>query len=90
MEAGWEDGLMSTVEELQKLIHKEFGVEIEKIDPLAQLTDVGLDSLAIAELIFAIEDHFELRFPDDRNDINTLTGLAALIDQMQSDKAKAA
>jgi acyl carrier protein len=90
MTTGWEDGLMSTVQELQTLINKEFGVEVEKIDPNAKLTEFGLDSLAIAELIFAIEDHFDLRFPDDRMDIDTLTGLAELIDQLRSDKAKAA
>jgi acyl carrier protein len=90
MSVGWEDGLMSTVQELQTLINKEFGVEIEKIDPTAKLTAFGLDSLAIAELIFAVEDHFDLRFPDDRMDIDNLTGLAELIDQLRSDKATAA
>ncbi len=76
----------ATVEALQQLINKEFGVEIDKIDPVASLTDAGLDSLAIAELIFAIEDHFEIRFPDDRTDINNLTGLAELIDDIKSGK----
>jgi acyl carrier protein len=76
----------STVETLQQLIHKEFDVEIEKIDPNASLAEAGLDSLAVAELVFAIEDHFEIRFPDDRTDISNLNELAQLIDDIQSGK----
>ena len=78
---------MSTLEELKKLIHTSFGIDQETLKPEAPLYDYGLDSLSLAELLFAVEEHFDLSFPDDRLDIKTLDGLSSLIDQLRLAKA---
>jgi acyl carrier protein len=44
-----------------------------KVDPSLVQTDtplnaLGLDSLSLMEFVFAIEDHFGLRIPEDRLD----------------------
>ena len=78
---------MSTLEELKKLIHTSFGIDPETLKPEAPLSDYGLDSLSLAELLFAVEEHFDLSFPDDRLDIKTLDGLSSLIDQLRLAKA---
>ena len=70
---------MSTFDEVVQLIHERFGVERGILDPTATLTEFGLDSLTLVELIFAIEEHFGIQIPDPA-DIKNLKGLATLID----------
>ncbi|MBS1129133.1 MAG: Phosphopantetheine-binding protein [Proteobacteria bacterium] len=74
---------MNTLEELKQLIKSSFGIEPKTLKADAPLADYGLDSLSLAELLFAIEEHFNLDFPDDRADVKTLAGLAALIDELK-------
>ncbi|HXZ92772.1 MAG TPA: acyl carrier protein [Burkholderiales bacterium] len=78
---------MSTLEELKQLIHKTFGIDTAALKADAPLEDYGLDSLSLAELLFAIEEHFDVDLPDSRSGVNTLAGLAALIDDLRTPKA---
>lgn len=78
---------MSTLDELKQLIVTNFGIEADSLKADAPLADYGLDSLALAELLFSIEEHFDLDFPDERSEVNTLAGLAALIDELRTTKA---
>jgi acyl carrier protein len=78
---------MSTLEELKQLIHKTFDIDTATLKADAPLEDYGLDSLSFAELLFAIEEHFDVDLPDSRSGVNTLGGLAALIDDLRTPKA---
>ena len=75
---------MSTLTELQTLFHEKYGIEVSALTPEASLQDSGLDSLAIAEFMFAVEDHFHITLPDDDPNINTLAQLADLIDRVKA------
>lgn len=79
---------MTTLDELKQLIHDKFGVPLDDLKPDTPLAEYGLDSLSLVELVFAVEEHFNLDFPDDRQDVNTLTGFAALIDEVKAAKAQ--
>jgi acyl carrier protein len=74
---------MSTLDQLANLIHTKFDIETAKLDPNVPMSEFGLDSLTLAELIFMVEDEFHVDVPDARTDIATLTGLAALIDELK-------
>ena len=74
---------MKTLDELKKLLHDKFEIEPATLDPNVPLVEYGLDSLSIAELLFTVEDYFHLEFPDARADVNTLGGLAHLIDDLR-------
>jgi len=75
---------MNTLNELKQLIHDMFDIDVAKLKNDAPLADYGIDSLSLAELLFSVEDHFHVDFPDDRQDVNTLTSLAALIDELRA------
>ena len=47
----------------------------------------GLDSLALAEFLFAIEDHFGITMPDEDANIDTLADISALVDKVVAAKA---
>lgn len=75
---------MSTLNELKSLIQANFGIEPESMKPDTPLADYGIDSLSLAELVFSIEDHFKLDFPDTRTDISTLSQLSVAIDELRA------
>lgn len=75
---------MNTYEELKKLINQNFDIDTATLKPEASLPEYGLDSLSLAELMFAVEDHFNIKFPENRQDVSTLASLADLIDDLRS------
>jgi acyl carrier protein len=72
---------MSSLAELQALIQKKYGLEPDGLDPDKPMTELGLDSLAIAEFLFEVEDHFAIRLADDDPTIDTLRKLSILVDK---------
>ena len=78
---------MSSLKELQDLIHEKYGLEGAALDPDTSMKETGLDSLALAEFLFAIEDHFHITLPDDDPEIDTLRKLADLVDRVQAKAA---
>jgi acyl carrier protein len=75
---------MSSLQELQELIHKKFDIDPAALAPDASMRGSGLDSLVLVEILFAIEDHFSISLPDDDQSIDTLAELAALIDKIRA------
>jgi acyl carrier protein len=70
---------VTTYNEVVQLIHENFGVEPAILNPDTTLTEFGLDSLTLVELIFSIEERFGIEIPDHA-EIKNLKGLATLID----------
>lgn len=78
---------MNTLDELKQLLHDRFDVDAATLDPDTPLTQYGLDSLSLAELMFTVEDYFHVDFPSTNQDIDTLRGLGKLIDGLRLAKA---
>ncbi|MDE1928633.1 MAG: acyl carrier protein [Burkholderiales bacterium] len=57
-----------TIEVVADVLQEQFHVERGLIAPEATLQSLGLDSLTLMEFVFAIEDRFDLRIPEDRLD----------------------
>lgn len=76
---------MNSIEALRQLIHREFDVPIGDIDPDAPFAQYNLDSLTLAELMFAVEDAFHVQVPDEATStVTNLRGLAALLDELRA------
>lgn len=79
---------MNTVEELKQLIHREYDIAIDTIDADAPFSSYNVDSLTLAEMIFAIEDQYKVTVPDTAStEVTTLAGMAALLDKLVAEKA---
>ena len=82
--------MSSTFEQLQALLVQRFDADAARITPDVAVTDMGLDSLTLMEFIFAAEDHFALRLPEEKLDPRqaglTLAEVAAAIDQELAQK----
>ena len=76
----------STFDDVATVLATKFHVEPGLIEPKAALKSLGLDSLSLMEFVFAIEDHFMLRIPEDRLDPRqtelTLADVCRAIDEV--------
>jgi acyl carrier protein len=55
-------------DEVAKVLVDTFGVDPAVVNREATLQSLGLDSLALMEFVFAVEDRFSIRIPEDRLD----------------------
>ena len=73
------------------VLNTKFDVPREKVQPQAELQSLGLDSLSLMEFVFAIEDHFSLRIPEDRLDPRqaqlTVADLCRALEECQASAA---
>ena len=63
------------------LLVEKHGVDAKKVSPDATLSHLGLDSLSVAELLFDIEDEFEIVIDTDDAEFSTLGEALALVDR---------
>ena len=75
---------MSSLEEIQDLIHKKYGIEPSVLDPHASLRGHGIDSLTLVEFLFAVEDHYGISVPEKYSGVDTLAALAAAVDEIRT------
>jgi acyl carrier protein len=75
---------MNTLNQLKDIIHATFDIDPATLQPDAPLADYGLDSLSLAELLFVVEEKFDVAFPQTPDQVDTLADLAALIDRTRS------
>ena len=78
---------MSSLKELQALIHEKFGIEASVLEPHASMREKGFDSLALVEFMFVIEDRFGISMSDEDSNIDTLAQLSAVVDRLIAAKA---
>jgi acyl carrier protein len=75
---------MSSLKELQDLIHEKYGIDSATLDPHASIRGTGIDSLALVEFLFAIEDRYQISLPDEYSNIDTLAELAEVVDRLRA------
>jgi acyl carrier protein len=70
---------------ISAVLIEQFHLEAGAVGPQVALDQLGLDSLALMEFVFAVEDRLDVRIPEDRLDPRqagvTLEQLARLIDE---------
>lgn len=68
--------------ELIDLFTETFGIAEDKLLPGATLESLGLDSLAVIEFLFQIEDKFGIQIPDQANPPRTLDEMVQMIEAL--------
>ena len=69
----------TAAETLETILVDKFSVPREAIRPEATLTELGLDSLDLIEVLFEVEESFNIRVPQDGATIRAAT-LQELLD----------
>jgi acyl carrier protein len=77
---------MNTLETLQEILVRDYGLSRDRLSPDAALDTLGMDSLSLLELMFKIEDGFHLKIPGDPpSDLKTVRDVVAYIDALVAD-----
>ena len=76
----------TTFETMKRIIVKDYELAPERLTPDTPLADIDLDSLAITELIFALEDEFNVVAKTNGQGMQTLGDIAAYIDQLIAER----
>ena len=71
-----------TFERLRQILAKEFEVAPELIHPGARMDELAIDSLAVIEVIFQLEDEFKINFPQKPENMQTVGDLASCVDRL--------
>ena len=55
-------------DEVVRILHDKFQVDAATLRPDTTLESLGLDSLTLMEFVFAVEDKYSVRVPEDKLD----------------------
>jgi acyl carrier protein len=75
---------MSSLKELQDLIQAKYGLDPATLDAHASMRESGVDSLALVEFLFELEEKFNISIPDDNANLDTLAELAEIVDRLRA------
>jgi|GEM_PF-889069 len=78
---------MSTLDKLQDILVQDYNLERARLAPDAVLSTLGLDSLSLLELMFKIEDGFNVKIPGDTpTNLLSIQDVVAYIDGLIADQ----
>ncbi len=82
----------STAAEVREILarHGRLSVPIDQLDGASDLHGAGLTSLATVGLMLALEERFEIEFPDallSRRTFGSIDALASAVDALRSGRA---
>ena len=75
-----------------EIIARQAKIEVATIQPGSTLKDLGIASLEAIEMIFDIEEHFDISFPEQQGanfDTDTAQSLVDAVEKALADKAVA-
>ena len=81
---------MTTLQTLQNLLNKNFGLDPNRLDEQARLEDLDIDSLAIVEVLFDVESQFKVTVPSEsvgrHASLQTIGDLVDYIDRLVAEQ----
>ena len=79
----------TTFERLRRILAKEFEVAPELIHPESRMDELAIDSLAVIEVIFQLEDEFDISFPQVPGKLQTISDLVSRVDRLARSNVRA-
>lgn len=66
---------------IKSLIAEHFGIEPDKLTPETEIASFGIDSLAMIEFMFQMEEKFNIRMADSRAPLVTVADVVSEIER---------
>jgi acyl carrier protein len=79
----------NTFEVVSKLIANKLEIDQQSITPQSKLTELGLDSLDIFDIIFQAEDQYGIKVPNPSEEIATVDDVVKMLDELLAAGASA-
>ncbi|MEC5217247.1 acyl carrier protein [Actimicrobium sp. GrIS 1.19] len=80
---------MTSFSTVAKLLSERLELDVNTILPDTELVTLGADSLTVAELMFDLEDEFDISFGDERPSLVIVQDIADNIDRLINNKPAA-
>jgi acyl carrier protein len=81
---------MTTIEKLREMLARDFDFPADSLTPEATLESLGIDSLRMIEIVFAIEDAFAITVKAEpaelRTRLKSFGDLASYVDELAATK----
>jgi acyl carrier protein len=74
--------MTTTFERLCAILVKDHKLPLERLTPDAPLESLGIDSLGVVELLWNVEDAFQIKMPSEPVDLRTLGDVVRCIDDL--------
>jgi len=74
--------MSTTLHWLQTTLIKDYGLNADQLTPEASLEELGVDSLGVMELFFAVEDAFQISVPQEQVALISIGDVADYIDRL--------
>jgi acyl carrier protein len=74
----------TTIDRLQTILTNKFSVPAENVRPDALLETLGLDSLDLIEVLFEVEDEFNIRVPQEGGSALKTATVQDIVDSIES------
>lgn len=72
---------MTTLQIIQQMLADELSLDAASLDPVRPLNELGIDSLALIECMFKLEDAFGISVESEELKAGTLLEIATAIDR---------
>ncbi len=73
---------INTLATVQTIVAEELDIAIADLRPDRPLEELGVDSLGIIEVMFKLEETFDVRMGDERAPIKTVQDIADIVDKL--------
>lgn len=80
---------MDTYDRMVRIIADEHKLAVEALQPDARLDELGIDSLSVMELLFKIEEEFDIQVPNDQVPLLTIRDVVSYVDSLMAQQADA-
>ena len=81
---------MTTLQTLQRVLKTNFDLAPEAVQPDARLEELEIDSLAVVEVLFVVEEEFKVIVPQEpavlQTSLETVSDLVAYIDRLVAEQ----
>jgi acyl carrier protein len=74
--------MTTTFERLSAILMKDYKLQPDRLTLDAPLESLGIDSLGSVELLWNIEDAFQIKLPSDPVDLPTLGDVVRFVDEL--------
>jgi acyl carrier protein len=74
---------MDTLEQLREILQRRIGTPPDQINPDSKLTEIGVDSLLLLDLMFEMEDKFGVKLPNDLPRPETVAELITVFEELK-------
>lgn len=76
------ESMKTTFDGLKEIMVRDYELSPDSLTRETPLTDIDIDSLAVIELMFSLEDEYDVIAEDSAGDFDTLGDIADYIDEL--------